>query len=516
MQLKNLRKLLTPLNIFLGIFLILAFAIRAWRIDLTLGFYFDQGRDALVIWDLIKKGELFLIGPTTGIAGIFRGPFYYYLITPFYFLGQGNPVWPEIFLIATSVAALYLVFEIARKSGGFIAGIFALFLGTFSYEIIFASRWLSNPTPMMLISMCVLFLTYKIYEQENEPKNKVNWKWVILVFLLGSSLFHFGSSGELFYFPAVAGVIIYSAFRKKSLKAVIPGVKTIIYSFVSFFITALPLIAFNFKHDGLLAKNISTFLFGEKTFSATGTRFIYERLFELLSYFYNLLFHSPYEKEYLWLIALLLIIVYHLPELIKNEKFKIILIFLLSPLLGLLFFQGNFGNVYGYYLTGYYLIFLLFIGISLAFIFRRSVAGKIFTLSFLVFFLSHNWFWTKGMLNTEIDSEVIIVLGNQKQAIEWIYQDAAGSEFNVDVYVPPVIPHAYDYLFTWYPGSSGFNTYRSKKVDENKELLYTLYEIDPDHESRLSTWLDRQKGIGKVVKKQRFGGITVERRERIK
>lgn len=516
MPIKELRKLLTPFNIFLGIFLVAAFLIRVWRIDLTLGFYFDQGRDALVIWDLIKKGEPFLIGPTTGIAGIFRGPFYYYLITPFYFLGQGNPVWPEIFLITSSVAALYVVFEIAKKAGGLSAGFFSLLLGTFSYEIIFASRWLSNPTPMLLLSMSVLFLAFKIYEQDKEPKDKINWRWIVLAFLLGSSLFHFGSSGELFYFPAVAAVLVFSAFRKKSFKAVIPGVKTIIYSAVSFFITVLPLIAFDLRHDGLLGKNISTFLFGEKTFSATGARFIYERLFELLSYFYSLLFHSPYEKELLWLMALLVLIIYHLPGLIKNDKFKIIIIFLISPLLGLLFFQGNFGNVYGYYLTGYYLIFLLFVGISLAYIFRKSLVGKIFSVSFLIFFLSHNWFWTKGMLNTQIDSEVIIVLGNQKQAIEWIYEDANGAEFNVDVYVPPVIPHAYDYLFTWYPGSSGFNTFGSREVDESRPLLYTLHEIDPEHESRLNTWLDRQKGIGKVVRSQRFGGINVERRERIK
>src|SRR4030043_919753 len=77
--------------------LFLAAFLRLYRINELLGFWYDQGRDALVIWDLIHKGKFFLIGPTTGIAGIFRGPFYYYLIAPFYFLGGGNSVLAAIF-----------------------------------------------------------------------------------------------------------------------------------------------------------------------------------------------------------------------------------------------------------------------------------------------------------------------------------------------------------------------------------------------------------------------------------
>jgi len=44
--------------------------------------------------------------------------------------------------------------------------------------------------------------------------------------------------------------------------------------------------------------------------------------------------------------------------------------------------------------------------------------------------------------------------------------------------------------------------------------LYTLYEIDPPHPERLDAWLARQDGIGKVEETVKFGGITVERRER--
>ncbi len=82
------------------LFILLAFAFffRAYRVQGLLGFYYDQGRDGLVIWDLIHQGKMFLIGPTTGLAGVFLGPFYYYLIAPFYFLGKGDPAYPAVFL----------------------------------------------------------------------------------------------------------------------------------------------------------------------------------------------------------------------------------------------------------------------------------------------------------------------------------------------------------------------------------------------------------------------------------
>jgi hypothetical protein len=103
------------------------------------------------------------------------------------------------------------------------------------------------------------------------------------------------------------------------------------------------------------------------------------------------------------------------------------------------------------------------------------------------------------------------------QAVNWILSDGVkrGKPFNVDVYVPPVIPHAYDYLFLWQAtkkcGESLCGMEKEKRVD----ALYTLYEVDPPHPERLEAWLERQAGIGKVLEETKFGGITVQRRQRL-
>ena len=49
-------------KLLLGILLFAALIVRLYRLDELLGFWYDQGRDALVIWDFIHKGKLFLVG----------------------------------------------------------------------------------------------------------------------------------------------------------------------------------------------------------------------------------------------------------------------------------------------------------------------------------------------------------------------------------------------------------------------------------------------------------------------
>ena len=67
--------------LFLSVVLILGLFVRVYRAGDLMGFYYDQGRDALVIWKLMHEGKPFLIGPVTGLQGIFLGPFYYYALS---------------------------------------------------------------------------------------------------------------------------------------------------------------------------------------------------------------------------------------------------------------------------------------------------------------------------------------------------------------------------------------------------------------------------------------------------
>ncbi len=491
----KVKEFFTPVNSLLVIILLIGFVFRVYRIDQLLGFYYDQARDALVIWDLIHKGKLFLIGPTTGIAGIFRGPWYYWLITPFYFLGNGNPVYPSVFLSITTIAGVFLGYKIIKEFAGEVSGLLFAVIGSFSLYLVYASRWLSNPTPMLFISMGVIYSTIQVVK-------KKEFYWLVLAFLMGMSM-QFGSSGEVFYFPALLTIMIW--------KKIFPKPKTLVWSLVLFFVAFLPQIAFDIKHDGILRNNVYKFIFGEGSFKASFWETFKVRLPFYLDVFGSKIFpQTPlYQKALaLFIFATLLT---KRKKLFSGVGFPVIFIFWASPLLGMLFFQGNFGNVYDYYFTGYYFIF----GILVAALFGQYLntrLGKLFVMGFMLLFLHDNIPQVRNYIISGVDGPTTVAYGNQKLSVDWIYKTSSGRDFNVDSYVPPVIPHTYDYLFKWY-GPQKFGT---QPLDKNVELLYTLYEVDPDHPERLDAWLKRQESIGKVVKTEKFGGITVEERKRIK
>ena len=486
--------------LFLGVILILSFIVRVYNINRLLGFYFDQGRDALIIWDLWHKGKLFLVGPTTGLAGIFRGPYYYYLIAPFYLIGRGNPLFPSVFLIFTSVAAVFLVYCLGAKIQGRATGIIAAILAGFSFNIVMASRWFSNPTPMLLFSMVLVWAMLKV----NEGKK---WGWPVIAVVSGLSLFNFGSAGELFYFPAI---LIFLIWRWKNR----PDRKNLVLSLIFFTLTFLPLVLFDIKHDGILRNNMFNTFVGEKSFTLPSVSLFESRNKSYFDIFSTKLFHSRGKREIAVLWGLGLSFILFLPGLIKNKKTRIILILLISPLIGLYFYQGNYKVLYDYYMTGYYLIFILLVAVVLGKIWSYKL-GMLIVSCFIYLFIVNNFNVLNYKLKDKSDSPGSVALVNQLASVDWVLNSAKGEKFNVDVYVPPVIPYSYDYLFLWRATVRCGDTLCEMKTNENVKNLYTLYEKDSNNPERLQAWMDRQDSIGKVVKETSFGGIVVQKRERI-
>ena len=91
---------------------------------------------------------------------MFRGAWFYWLITPFYALGGGNPLWPNIFLILTSIFAIYILYKLGEKLGGEKAGLLAALIASVSYYVVSASRWLSDPTPGLLMSVLLVWAIF--------------------------------------------------------------------------------------------------------------------------------------------------------------------------------------------------------------------------------------------------------------------------------------------------------------------------------------------------------------------
>jgi 4-amino-4-deoxy-L-arabinose transferase-like glycosyltransferase len=240
MLIKLFKKIYSPWNLLILIILLLAFILRIYRIEALLDFHYDQGRDAKIIWDLWHSGKFFLIGPTTGLDGIFLGPIYYYLIAPFYLLGAGNPVVPSMFLSLLTVLGLYILYLTGLEIGGRPAGFIALVIGSFSNFIIFSSRWLSNPTPIYLTSISIFYLMVLIL------KNKKNYYWYLIYFLVGISL-QFELASAVFYLPIL---LVFTIWQRQKI-----SFKVFFVSCLFLTVTLIPQLWFNFKHDNILFTN---------------------------------------------------------------------------------------------------------------------------------------------------------------------------------------------------------------------------------------------------------------------
>ena len=470
-----------------------AFFVRVYRTDKLLYFFFDQGRDAINIKKIYAQLDPALVGPTTGLSGILRGPAFYYLLLPAYLLGKGSPIVAAIWLQIINMIGLVFIYLSVRKISTKRAGLLAVLLVGFSRHLVGLSRWLSNPSPIFT-SVPIMF--YGLLQIKDNKKPHI-W-WPIVALMVGLNL-QFEIASEIWFIPAILLLIVFNSSFK-------PSKKTALVSSAVFFATLLPQIVFDLVHDGIMRKAVvKHFADSQQASFAFSWSAVSERLGFYFQSFQKI--YTPYHAKSF---ALFLVFVLFFILRKKNRKRVTPLLALISvPLFILLFYQGNQGNFYSYYLIGLFPLSAVLIAVIL----DKLLSNKfllLIPLLFLTTFIYPNYIDLKNYLVAGVDGETHISLGNQIQAIDWIYQDAGDKEFNVDVYVPPVLPHSYDYLFDWY-GQKEYQTLPSQK---QVPLLYTLYEVDPQHPQRLEKWLQRQESIGEVEEQARFGGIVVQRRTR--
>lgn len=479
----------------LAVIVLSAFVIRVYRTPDLLRFYYDQGRDALVVFDMIHVPKPVLVGPTTGLAGILRGPFFYYLLLPAYLIGQGSPVVAAIWLQIINVVGLVFVYLCAKELFSRRAGLIAVFILGFSNELVSLSRWLSNPSPILT---SVPFMLYGLIQIVKKKKENI-W-WPVVALMLGLNL-QLEIASEFFF---IIALFLFLLFNRQFW----PKLKTLLISIGVFLATLFPQVAFDFRHDHIMYKAIlSNFASpGEPSFV-----FIWEKILSRWHFFVDS-FSLILIPQVYWptIVAFILaIILYLTSKKFRLPQAKLLYYLIFIPLLILSFYQGNQGNFYSYYLIGLYpLAVILLAGILSKFFFFPLLFA--FSWIFLILFTSANFTLVDNFLALDYYGPEHISLGNQIQAIDWVYNQADGREFNIDFYVPPVIPYSYDYLFLWHGGKE----YGYQPVEERNDLLYTLSEVDPPNPHRLQAWLDRQAGIGEVKKLERFGGILVEERQR--
>jgi 4-amino-4-deoxy-L-arabinose transferase-like glycosyltransferase len=245
----------TPIRPWLGItvvvlILILAAFSRLYRIGDYMTFLGDEGRDALVVRDIVLGRHFPLIGPGTSVGSMYLGPLYYYLIAPSLFLANYSPVGPSVFVALLGVATVGLLWWISQDWFGFIpASIISLLYAISPTTIIYShSSW--NPNVMPFFALVTMYSLYLVWQ-------KHNWRWLIVTAISFAFVLNSHYLG-LLLLPAI---VLFLLFSHKS-----PNFKfQILFSVFSFLILMSPLLLFDLRHNWANISALRTFFTNRET-----------------------------------------------------------------------------------------------------------------------------------------------------------------------------------------------------------------------------------------------------------
>jgi 4-amino-4-deoxy-L-arabinose transferase-like glycosyltransferase len=480
---------------------ILGLILRCYRQTDLLGFYYDQGRDAAISADILSFKNFPAIGPTTGIAGLFLGPFWFYLITPGYLIGHGSPAIAAYFIAFLESLTIPLIFFLLKRYWNTKSAYLGAFIWAFSHYLIRSGRWFSNPSPLPTFVLLIIIVTLGIVI------DKKYRRLPFLALLLGLSL-QLEAASAVFFFPVL---LLFFIFNKKNLNQI--KFHYWLQSVLVFFALLLPQLAFEIKNKFLLSRNFIGFLTGRvnsdtgQSWAIPTLEFFRKRVFAYYQAFFSKLDTPLSSISLVVLIVFVLGVIYLFFKHRHSSLIRILLLWLFIPLLLLMFFTGNYGVLYDYYLTGFFPVFIMLLAIIITLPPAALSLFSVFT--FIMYFIGGNFIHLKNYLIAGLDGPQNVVLGNELAAVKTACKFNRQIQGNLDIYVPPVIPYAYDYLVSWQQ-KLGNCFYFDQNQNQN---LYLIYEVDPPHPERLSNWLSKYQS-DPIVNTQRFGGVIFEQRLR--
>lgn len=120
----------------------------------------DQGRDYLAAKEIITSHEIALVGPQTSKPWLYLGPFFYYFLALFLWIGNFNPVWPAYGTAFFGVLAIYLIYVLGTKVFNKNVGLLAALFYAVSPFAVLQSRIALHPSiyPVFVIGFLLVLL----------------------------------------------------------------------------------------------------------------------------------------------------------------------------------------------------------------------------------------------------------------------------------------------------------------------------------------------------------------------
>jgi 4-amino-4-deoxy-L-arabinose transferase-like glycosyltransferase len=454
------KSLISGQNIFLVLILILAAFLRLYRIEDYMTFLGDEGRDVLVVYNILH-GKLTLLGPTSSVGGFFLGPIYYYFMAPFLLLFNYNPVGPAIMVALIGVATVWLIYKFCSDLFNKKVGLIAAILYAISPLVIAYSRSSWNPNPLPFFSLFSLFTLYKGIVKKNYK----------LIFASGLLL---GISMQLHYLATFLGFIMFLYILlteilkvKFNFKEMFPIlIKKYLLVLLGFIVGWSPFLAFEIRHGFLDFKNIFNFVLhsGDTGAASNFLQTIYDVFFRL---FGRLIVSFPPPEQFfkydslilnLWICFVLIMAIFSSAFLLfnlykstkkKNEDFNKYLLIALWFFIGIILFGFYKKSIYDYYFSFMFPVPFIMLGLLVSFIYENKkiqYLGKVIAIPLLIFLFFVN---IQGL---PFRYEPNRQLNQMKTIADFVMTRTDAKPFNFALVSGGNSDHAYRYFFkVWNP-----------------------------------------------------------------
>lgn len=239
-------------KLILAIILLIATFTRFYRIDATITFLEDEGRDLLVVKRLLDTARPIALGPQTSTGNMYLGPFYYYFIAPALVISNFHPIGPTALIAVTGVITTYLLYVLGSKWFGKTAGLIAASLFAVMPAAVHMSRNSWNPNLMPFISTIFIYLAHTVVV---EKKQTVRNMLLLGVFA--------GILVQLHYMSLVIYIPLSVFFIKSQDKDIKKITTNTAIALIGFALSLLPYIIFEVKNDFVNTNSVIRFIKSE-------------------------------------------------------------------------------------------------------------------------------------------------------------------------------------------------------------------------------------------------------------
>jgi hypothetical protein len=317
----------------LAIFILVRFPPLIYR---DVAYTYDQARDFLMGARIVIDHNPTLIGPTTGMSGVFHGAWWYYVTAFTYLIFGSEPI--RYYIVITGVHAVVLLFCVWQISKYFGAR-YAWWFGThiaitdyFTNYRIFAGNNIFAAPSFLLYCLATLILF---------QSSVVSGGWWFLWGIAAGFVAEFELAFGIYLIPITATLCMYLWWKgSMTIK------KSMLFG-IGLAVPFVPRLLFELRHGFIQTRTLFSFVTAPKLYTPrTSSEVWYERLANFSEYVHEAF--GTYELAYIGFFCVVLcIMVYILKRNVKMTSMPGVLIYVLSMLFILsLTYKDTFWNYY--------------------------------------------------------------------------------------------------------------------------------------------------------------------------